>query len=361
MGVTRSRAKTAVTRSMGLVEDPRYLEHRVPQGHPERPDRLLAVAEALESHRHALESIPARAADDDELLRIHVPAHLKHIAEAARRAPIHLDADTVLGTESAEVARLAAGAAVDLSRAVARGRVTTGLAAIRPPGHHAEASRAMGFCVFNNVAIAARSLQAEEGVGRVLILDWDVHHGNGTQHSFEDDPSVLYFSTHQYPYYPGTGDFGEIGRGRGVGATVNVPLPAGSADAEYIGVFQRLLVPVVRSFRPEVMLVSAGFDAHADDPLAAMNVSGAGYAAMAAIVRRLADEECGGKVAFILEGGYASSGLREGTAAVLEASLRPDPPPLPTPVEAPPGTLLGQVLARVLGVHGRRFPGLGAA
>ena len=165
------------------------------------------------------------------------------------------------------MARLAAGGSIDLARAVARGDLSAGLAAVRPPGHHAEAHRAMGFCLFNNIAIAAAALRAEEGVERILILDWDVHHGNGTQRSFEEDPNLLYFSTHQYPFYPGTGAFDEAGSGRGEGATVNVPLPAGCNDEEYLGVLQRILVPVTLAFRPEILLVSAGFDAHRDDPL----------------------------------------------------------------------------------------------
>lgn len=349
-----------VTRQAGLVEDPRFREHRGPPGHPERPERLQAVAEALSGHREALTPLPLRPATDEELLRVHGRGHLARIAEAVGRAPVQLDPDTFLSPRSLEVARLAAGGTVDLARAVVHGQVATGLAAVRPPGHHAEAGRAMGFCLFNNVAVAARALQAEEDVGRVLILDWDVHHGNGTQHSFEDDPSVLYFSTHQFPYYPGTGAASEVGEGRGVGATVNVPMPAGCGDAEYVGVFQRVLVPVARAFAPDVMLVSAGFDAHRDDPLAEMDVSGAGFAAMASIVRALADELCGGRLLFVLEGGYAASGLREGVDAVLSAALAETPPPLPAPADAGSGTVLGRVLGPVVGTHGARIPDLGA-
>jgi len=350
-----------VTRTAGVVDDPRFREHRGPDGHPERPERLLAVGRALDAHRAVLAPLAPRLATDEELLRIHGREHLARVAEAARRAPIHLDPDTFCSPRSAEVARLAAGAAVDLARAVVRGELATGLAAVRPPGHHAEAGRAMGFCLFNNVAVAARALQAEEGVERVLILDWDVHHGNGTQHSFEDDPSVLYFSTHQHPYYPGTGSASEIGEGRGRGATVNVPMPAGCGDAEYVGVFQRVLVPVVRGFRPDVVLVSAGFDAHRDDPLAAMDVTGAGYAALAAIVRSLADEVCGGRLAFVLEGGYAASGLREGVEAVLGAALPEVAPALPASVPVEAGTLLRRVLEPVVGIHRGRFSDLGSA
>jgi acetoin utilization deacetylase AcuC-like enzyme len=219
----------------------------------------------------------------------------------------------------------------------------------------------MGFCLLNNVAIAARALQDEDGVGRILVVDWDVHHGNGTQEIFEDDPSVLYFSTHQWPYYPGTGDFGEIGRGPGEGTTVNVPLPAGCGDDEHVGAFQRVLVPIAHDFRPEMILVSCGFDAHADDPLASMNVSERGFHALATIVRALADTLCAGRVAFVLEGGYASSGLREGTRALLDVLVADRTPAPPAAVDAPAGSVLRRVAERAAAVHGGRHRGVGAA
>ncbi len=343
---------------MAVLEDPRFREHAGPRGHPERPERLAAVASAIAARREPLARIVPRPADDAELLRVHAPEHLRRLRSAAGQAPVQLDADTYLCPRSVAVAELAAGGLVDLCRAVVRGEAATGLAAVRPPGHHAEAARAMGFCLYNNVAIAARALQAELGVGRVLILDWDVHHGNGTQHSFEDDPSVLYFSTHQFPYYPGTGDFGEIGVGRGTGTTVNVPMPAGCGDVEYVGVMQRVLLPTARWFRPDVLLVSCGFDAHRDDPLAAMEVTGEGFHAMAALARAAADELCGGRLVFALEGGYAASGLAEGTGAVLEAVLRTDPLGV-APVEMPPGSVLRRLVGTAVEVHGRRVPGLG--
>jgi acetoin utilization deacetylase AcuC-like enzyme len=359
MGSTPER-KEQHTPTFALIEDPRYQEHRGPRGHPERPERLEAVAAALDPLRDSLVRLPARAADDEEVLRVHDRGLLARVAEASAVAPTQLDADTFVCSRSDEIARLAAGAAIDLARAVARGEADTGLAAVRPPGHHAEADRAMGFCLFNNVALAARALQVEHGVDKLLILDWDVHHGNGTQHAFEADASVLYFSMHQFPFYPGTGAFGEIGVGRGEGATVNVPLPAGAGDAEYLGVMQRVLTPVALSFRPEMILVSAGYDAHRDDPLAEMQVSAAGYRAMTASLRALADELCGGRLAFVLEGGYSASGLREGVSALLEATLKPAGP-LAGPVPAEPGTVLAEVLDRLVGIHGGRFPGLGAA
>jgi acetoin utilization deacetylase AcuC-like enzyme len=346
--------------SVQVVEDARFQEHRAPRGHPECPERLLAVHAAIEEFAGRVEHAPARAAEDDELLRAHARDHLQLIRDVVRRAPAHLDPDTFVSAESLEIARLAAGATIDLARHVARGEARSGLAAVRPPGHHAEFGRAMGFCLFNNVAVAARALQEEEGVGRLLVLDWDVHHGNGTQHFFEADPSVLYFSTHQFPYYPGTGAAIEAGRDQGLGATVNVPMPAGCGDAEYVGVFQRVLAPVIRHFRPEMILVSCGFDAHRDDPLASMELSGGGFLALAHIVRALADEVCEGRLLLVLEGGYAASGLEEGTRAVLRSLVEPEAPAVGG-IEMPPGSLLGAIVDRVAEVHRTRVPDLGAA
>jgi acetoin utilization deacetylase AcuC-like enzyme len=350
-----------VPRATGVVVDHRYREHRGPRGHPERPERLAAVERAIQAHQAQLEQLPARPASDAEILRVHGAAHLAEVAEAARHAPSQLDPDTYVSAASLEVARLAAGAAIDLARAVASGRLQSGLAAVRPPGHHAEASRPMGFCLFNNVAIAARALQAQDGVGRILIFDWDVHHGNGTQHSFEEDPSVLYASTHQFPYYPGTGAAGEIGRGKGAGFTLNIPLPAGCGDEIYLGALQRLLVPVTQKFRPDIILVSCGFDAHTDDPLAAMCVSGDGFRAMSALVRGLAEECCRGRIAFVLEGGYAESGLYQGTQALLSVLTAAAAPSLPATVPLQRGSLLEAVVGRVAQAHSSHHPGLGAA
>jgi acetoin utilization deacetylase AcuC-like enzyme len=341
------------------VEDPRFRAHEGPPGHPEHPGRLAPVGRALAERAARLRPLAARPASDEELLRVHDAAHLATVAEAARRAPARLDPDTYASAESEAVARLAAGAAVELACAVARGKADAGFAALRPPGHHAEATRAMGFCLFNNVAVAARALQASRGAERIAILDWDVHHGNGTQHSFEEDPDVLYVSTHQFPYYPGTGDFGERGRGAGEGATLNVPMPPGCGDAEYVGVFQRLVAPALRAFRPEIVLVSCGFDAHASDPLAAMELSGAGFADLTRVVRALAEELCGGRLVFLLEGGYAEQGLYEGTAAVLDSLAEPAGP-LPKLPDAPPGSTLRGLVERVRDVHGAHIPGLGA-
>jgi acetoin utilization deacetylase AcuC-like enzyme len=351
----------SASRVTAIVEDSQFLDHRGPTGHPERPERLSAVHQAIAPRSAHLDVLAPRPATREEILRIHRPDHIDRISRACERAPAHLDADTYVSPESFDVGLLAAGGTVDLVRAIAADSVQTGLASVRPPGHHAEADRAMGFCLFNNVAVAARALQAEDGVDRVLILDWDVHHGNGTQHSFEEDPTVLYVSTHQHPFYPGSGAASEAGHGRGAGFTVNVPMPAGCGDAEYIGALQRILVPAAHGFRPDFLLISCGFDAHRDDPLAGMLVTGDGFAAMAAIVRHLADDLCGGRLAFVLEGGYALSGLREGIAAVLDAILDPKAPNLPPVVDLDPGSPLERLVESAVRVHRDHFPDLGAA
>jgi len=338
-------------RKTAVVDDKRFLDHRGPVGHPERPERISAVAAALDARGTALGRLAPRAATPDEILRVHSRELFDRVGEASRRAPAQLDADTYVSAESLEVALLAAGGTTELALHVARGEFASGLAAVRPPGHHAESDRAMGFCLFNNVAIAARALQAQESVDRIMILDWDVHHGNGTQHCFESDPSVLYASTHQYPFYPGTGAAGEIGVGRGEGFTFNVPLPAGCGDREYVGVMERLIAPAARSFRPEMILISCGFDAHRDDPLAAMNVTREGFRDMAAIVRALADDLCGGRIVFVLEGGYAISGLQDGVNAVLDVMMGDATPEVPKIEPVLSDTLLGAVIEQVSRAH----------
>ena len=346
-------------RATGVIEDPRFREHVGPPGHPERPERLDAVNAAVRARADALEARPPRAAETEEVLRVHRSGHLAQLDAAVAQAPAQLDADTYVSERSAQIARLAAGASIDLALAVARGELRNGLAAVRPPGHHAEADHAMGFCLFNNVAVAAEALRSEAGLERLLIFDWDVHHGNGTQHSYETDPNVLYLSTHQFPYYPGTGAVGEIGRGEGEGATVNVPLPAGCGDEEYLAALQRVLVPVARTFRPEMILLSAGFDAHIDDPLAAMGVTREGYARMSQLVRALADELCDGRLACVLEGGYALSGLEEGTGALLDALVAEEASPPPAAPEPDPA--VARVIEALADAHGSRYPDLGAA
>ncbi len=344
-----------------VIADARFQSHRGPDGHPERPERLIAMGEAIDAFRDRIEFAPPRAAETDEILLVH-DARLVSALESTRGQPLgRLDADTYYAPLSYEIACLAAGSCVDLTRRVLRGEIARGLAAVRPPGHHAESDRSMGFCLFNNIAIAVRALQADEDAPRILIFDWDVHHGNGTQHTFGSDRDVLYISTHQFPFYPGTGDFDEAGSDAGLGSTINIPMAAGSGDAEYIGVLQRIVVPAAIAFEPDVILISCGFDAHRDDPLASMEVSQDGYRAMSTIMRRLADTLCGGRIVFILEGGYSLAGIREGAEAVLESLTAASVSETPPSVELTPGSVLYGLVDRVAEVHGGRIPNLGSA
>jgi acetoin utilization deacetylase AcuC-like enzyme len=304
--------------STGLVYDERFLLHQAPYEHPEHPGRLSAIWRRCE--REGLTGrclrVAAREATRAEIERVHTASHIDVIAATAARHFAQLDPDTYTCRDSAAAARLAAGGLIDLTSAVVEGRVDNGFALLRPPGHHAEADRAMGFCLFNNVAIAARAAQ-ERGVKRILILDWDLHHGNGTQNTFWEDASVLYFSTHQFPFYPGTGDVPETGGGAGAGRTVNVPLPAGCGDAEYAAAFERILLPIARQFAPDLVLVSAGFDAAEGDPLGSMRISPAGYGWMTSALLGLA----GGRLVLALEGGYDLEAIARSAEACLGVLL----------------------------------------
>ena len=302
----------------GLVDDDSFLLHRAPYEHPEHPGRLTAIRERLERERLTarFRRIDAREATREELLAVHTAEHVDSVAATARVPFVQLDADTYACSDSARAARLAAGGLVDLTHAVISGELENGLALLRPPGHHAEADRAMGFCLFNNIAVAAQAAR-RAGVARVLIVDWDLHHGNGTQHSCEADPAVLYFSTHQFPFYPGTGAIDEVGWGDGRGRTVNVGWPAGMGDAEYLAAFDRVLLPIARAFEPRLVLVSCGFDAAAGDLLGGMRLSAAGYAAMTERVLSLA----GGRAVLALEGGYNLDAIGAAAAACTRVLL----------------------------------------
>lgn len=346
-------------RRIRVSDDPRCEGHEAPPGHPETPERLRALRGAIQARAADLELRKARPAEDGELLSIHPRSHLAHIEESARRAPVQIDRDTFASASSAEVARLAAGSAIDTVRAVARGECDAAFAAIRPPGHHAEADRAMGFCLYNNVAVAVAALRESEGAPRVLILDWDVHHGNGTQHLFETERDVLYCSIHQFPFYPGTGAVGEIGIGRGEGSTVNVPLPAGCGDLAYRHAVDRVVAPIAQGFAPDLIVVSCGFDAHESDPLGQMQVSSEGFGGLSAQLRVLADALCGGRLAFVLEGGYSPVGLEGGAAALLDVLLAetPEAPPLPDLSDTHP---LWGVIESLHHLLGATYPHLGA-
>lgn len=341
-----------MTASTGLVYDERFLLHRAPYDHPEHPGRLAAIWNRLEADGLAARCrrIPAREATHEELLTTHTAAHVDRIEATARREYAQLDPDTYTSQASAEAARLAAGGLVALTGEVVSGALSNGFALLRPPGHHAEADRAMGFCLFNNVAVAAQ-VARRAGSARVLIVDWDLHHGNGTQDTFEEDADVLYFSTHQYPFYPGTGAVEEMGRGEARGRTVNVAWPAGMGDAEYIAAFDRVLLPIARSFDPHLVLVSCGFDAAAGDLLGEMRLSAHGYAALTRRLLTLA----GGKVVLALEGGYNLEAIAAAGAAVTRVLLGEKPS---EPDPGPPNSVANRVIREVLDMHRPFWPDL---
>jgi acetoin utilization deacetylase AcuC-like enzyme len=317
---------------------------------------LKAILRVLEQYGllEKLTPIPARPISQERLERVHTPAYIEQVQRVAERGGGHLDMDTYVRPASYDAALMAAGGLVEATRAVLDGEVDSAFGLVRPPGHHALRNRGMGFCLFNNVAVAARYALAERGLDRVLIVDFDVHHGNGTQDEFEADPAVLYLSTHQYPHYPGTGYFTETGSGAGAGSVVNVPLAGGVGDQGFARILSEIVEPVAWRFQPQLILVSAGYDAHWDDPLASMQLSVGGYAAIARALKELADDLCGGRLVFTLEGGYHLDALAYSilnTFALLlgDAGWRLVDPLGPSPRAERP---VDEVIARVRQVHG---------
>lgn len=299
-----------------VIHSPHFAEHQTPPGHPERPERAEVMdVIAAEWRRTGGEVVAPRSATREQLGRVHDGEYLRRIAEMAGTS-VALDADTFASPETYEIAHLAAGAGIDAVDRVLGGSHARALALVRPPGHHAERDRAMGFCFYNNVAVAAAHARAS-GIAKVAIVDYDVHHGNGTQHMFEDDPSVLYVSTHQFPFYPGTGAAREVGIDAGRGFTVNVPLEVGATDEDYRLAFADVILPVLRQFEPGLLLISAGFDAHERDPLGGMRLTTAAFAAMTSELRAVADDCCGGKLIAMVEGGYDLKALADSLRAVV--------------------------------------------
>ncbi len=314
--------------SLAVIKDDRFMEHNAGPGHPESPNRLRVIHDLINEEFTSLPLIEPRLAATDELALIHDPLYIQSVAATEGKTHCRLDPDTGTSARSCEIARLAAGGLLDAVDTLFTPHSSPGtprsiFAFVRPPGHHAEADNAMGFCLFNNVAIAAAYAKEKHGLKKILIVDWDLHHGNGTQHSFYDDPSILFFSSHQFPYYPGSGNFDQTGTGPGEGFTVNAPFPTGFGDAEYIRVYSEVLRPIALEYKPELVLVSAGFDPYIRDPLGGMKVTGKGFGALASIIRDIAEQTCGGKIVFTLEGGYNPEGLQEGVRAVLQAFLLP--------------------------------------
>jgi len=331
-----------------LVPSP---EHAFP-GHPESPERFrffdrLQTGE-LSEH---LRAIPARPAAEDAITSVHTMGHLQAIREAARQGPRFVDyGDTYVAPSSCEAALLAAGGTIAMLEAILAGDVDKGFALVRPPGHHATQNQAMGFCLFNNIAIATRQA-LRSGCARVMIVDFDVHHGNGTQDIFYEDGDVLYVSTHQRGIYPGSGYAREVGAGSGEGTTINIPLPGGAGDRAFQMAIEQVILPAGERFKPDLLLISAGFDAHWCDPLAGLQLSTSGYYEIASRLRALAEKVCGGRMLFTLEGGYDPRGLAENVGAVLRAcaGLAPGPDQLgPAPRDEPD---IGPLISEIRSIH----------
>jgi acetoin utilization deacetylase AcuC-like enzyme len=304
-----------------LLADPICLRHKLGRGHPERPERYEAVVSALDGAGLMAQMlrIAPRAATADELAACHTREYIELVAaEVADGSRVLSTGDTDICPESLDVALAAAGGVLQAVDAVVEGRAQNAFCVVRPPGHHANADRGMGFCIFNNVALAARYAQRRHGLERVLIADWDVHHGNGTQDIFYADGSVFFFSTHQHPWYPGTGSAEETGEGAGRRTTLNCPFPAGSGRAEILGAFQQKLLPAARNFKPDLVLISAGFDSRAGDPLGGFTLSDGDFADLTALLLEIAGSYAGGRLVSVLEGGYSLEGL----AAAAEAHVK---------------------------------------
>ena len=321
-----------------LIYDPIFLEHLTPDDHPDQPERLRRVIEVLEGlnwiTREGLVHMAPRAASEAELTLIHTPNYVQRVQHAAERAgrlenesgrkTRFFATDTYVSARSYEAAIYAAGAPLTAIDAVLQGTVNNAYCLVRPPGHHALADNAMGFCLFNNVAIAARYAIEQHGLERVMIIDYDVHHGNGTQDAFYADPHVLYFSTHQAPFYPGTGLSDELGTGAGLGTTINVPLPATTDFGPYEAVFRQVMAPLADRFDPQLILVSAGFDAHWSDPLGQMYLSTAAFSKLNTIILDLANSLCSGRVVMVQEGGYNIEAMAGCAATCINQLLGDD-------------------------------------
>jgi len=307
--------------STGYVYDSIFLQHTYP-GHPESASRLEAIREAITEADlwSSLTEVPSRLATEEELGYIHPLSHQNKIKEISQGGGGFLDPDTYTTAHSYQAAAIAVGSLIDLTQAVLNGQHQNGFALVRPPGHHAVKDRAMGFCLFSNVAIAAKAAQ-RAGAERVAIVDFDVHHGNGTQYTVDDDPNILFFSSHQYPYYPGTGRADELGRGKAKGMTVNFPLSIGVGDEGFKQLYSEILIPLMHRFEPQLLLISAGYDCHWNDPLAQLGLSLTGLAWISQTLISLADELCQGKIVFALEGGYALDALSLGVTNSIKALL----------------------------------------
>ncbi len=321
--------------STAIVYSEKYLEHKPGMGHPERPERLKAIVEALRGAKlwgtPSVKVIEPKPAKRGDIELVHATEHIE-LVERLSKSERPLDGDTPVRKNTFELALLAAGGTIDAGRAVLSGEASNAFALVRPPGHHASRARGGGFCYFNNLAVMIERMKREFGLRRIFVLDFDAHHGNGTEDIFYEDPSVLYMSLHQDPLtlYPGTGFVHELGSGEGEGYTVNVPMPPGSGDAEYAGAMGEIFVPLSEQFKPDLFAVSAGFDAYADDPLTQLRLSTPAYGWLTRFVVEQAERLCKGRVVFVLEGGYVLDALAEGVVNVVKTLTGEKPP---TPVE----------------------------
>ncbi len=348
----------------GIVRDPVYLLHEMGSYHPESPRRLEAIYSELDEigPELNLKAISVRNASIEEISSNHSPRYVEAIYSTRARGHTYLDPDTSTCAHSWDAASKAVGGLLNLVDAVVAGEVRNGFALVRPPGHHAEWDRAMGFCLFNNIALAARYAISRHGMERVAIVDWDLHHGNGTQRSFYEDARVLFMSTHQFPYYPGTGSLRDTGHGAGVGYTVNIPFGPGAGDQEYVAAFQLVVMPLLEAFKPRLILVSAGFDAHHRDPLGGMSLTDQGYEYMMRILMDAAARNCSGKVILTLEGGYDLTALSESVRRVVTclATYEPDSGvPMPTPSLGSLHPRAAKVIEEVLSTQRNYWPALG--
>jgi acetoin utilization deacetylase AcuC-like enzyme len=347
-----------MTNRVGFVTNPEHAAHAI-EDVQECPERLESVLALLRESGiiERLRQIGARAASDEELSWLHPIGYIDALRQACEQGGGWVDPDTYLVRGSCAAASSAAGACLAATEAVLSGDVRSAFAAVRPPGHHARPSQAMGFCLLNNVALAAHYTRKRHGLERIAIVDIDVHHGNGTQDAFYDDPGVLYVSTHQYPFYPGTGRAQETGAGDAIGTNVNIPLPRGCGDDEYRAAFEQVVEPVVRRYRPQLVLVSCGFDAHYADPIADMALSVDGYGELATRLRSLAEELCDGRIVVALEGGYDLDAVAWGARRVIEVLLGEEP--APDPLGPSPSARAPQIDGLLSDV--RRIQGLDAA
>jgi len=341
-----------------VFRDERCIDHLTPAGHPECPQRLTSIYGMLDTHcdGKGLEFRVPREATKEEIVLNHAASYVDAVEATSGGQQVSFDPDTSASAGSWTAAKLAAGAVLDGCDLLMNGQAANTVALVRPPGHHAEHDRAMGFCLFNNVAIGARYLLKQHGLERIMIYDWDIHHGNGTQNAFYDMPEVLYVSSHAYPYYPGSGALQETGRGEGSGYTVNIPLAGGQGDADYVQIIDEVLAPLARAYQPQLIIVSAGYDIYDNDPLGTMQVTEQGFGSMANRVKKIAEEVCQGRLLLALEGGYHIEGIARSVRHTLDALAGLSPQCDDDGADAGGQSSVGRIIADVHSMHAQSWP-----